>query len=254
MSEFIIAKNVSQQFGGLTAVNCVDLYVDKNEVVGIIGPNGAGKSTLFNCITGVRAPVCGKIFFRGHEITGKRPHEITAMGMARTFQNIRLFQDLTVLENVMVGAHTCISSNIVDAIFHTTRHRRSEATALKKAEEALKIVGLSQYKYEYATSLPYGLQRRLEIGRALASAPQILLLDEPAAGMNEHETDDLTQLIRELKSMNYTIILIEHDMRLVMTVCERIYVLDHGNLIASGYPDEIRANPQVIEAYLGKES
>ncbi|MCI8398043.1 MAG: ABC transporter ATP-binding protein [Oscillibacter sp.] len=254
MSAVISGKEVTQRFGGLVAVNRVNFHLDKNEIVGIIGPNGAGKSTLFNCITGVYPPAEGQIYFRDLEITGKRPHEITKLGMARTFQNIRLFQDMTVLENAMVGAHARLNSTIVDAIFRLPRHRSSEQKALEKAEAVLDITGLSRYRCHYATSLPYGLQRRLEIARAMASDPEVLLFDEPAAGMNEQETNDLMDLIRQLKEMGFTILLIEHDMRLVMNVCERLYVLDHGNLIASGYPEEIRKNPQVIEAYLGKEA
>jgi len=243
---------VTKRFGGLVAVNSVNCEINRNEIVGIIGPNGAGKSTLFNCITGVYEPTEGRVMFHDKDITGLKPNEITSLGIARTFQNIRLFKEMTVIENVMVGTHTRTKTNLIDAIFKLPRYRQAEKQAHEKALSMLELVGLSDYQYHYATSLPYGLQRRLEIARAIASDPEVLLFDEPAAGMNEHETSDLMDLIRQLKQMGYTILLIEHDMKLVMNICERIYVLDHGSLIASGVPSEIKSNPLVIEAYLGK--
>ena len=227
MSEIILrTENVTQRFGGLVAVNDVSFELHKGEIVGIIGPNGAGKTTFFN--------------------------DITALGMARTFQNIRLFYRMTALENVMVGMHTRTKANLIDCILRTPHHRRTEKEAEKRALEVLELTGLSEHKYDYATSLPYGLQRRLEIARALATNPEVLLFDEPAAGMNEAETSDLMEFIRQLQGMGYSILLIEHDMRLVMNICERLYVLDHGNLIAQGKPEDIKSNQQVIEAYLGK--
>ena len=253
MSDTILkVENVTQRFGGLTAVNEVNMEVKKGEIVGIIGPNGAGKTTFFNDITGVYRPTEGKIFLKNNEITGMKPFEITQLGMARTFQNIRLFYRMTVLENVMVGMHSRTKSNLVDSVLKTLSHKESEKEAEERALEVLELTGLADYRYDYATSLPYGLQRRLEIARAMATNPDILLFDEPAAGMNEQETSDLMQFIGELKGYGYTIILIEHDMRLVMNICERIYVLDHGNLIANGIPAEIKSNTRVIEAYLGK--
>lgn len=245
--------HITQRFGGLLAVDDVNFRLGQNEIIGIIGPNGAGKSTLFNCITGIYPPSSGQILFEGRDITGRRPYEVTALGIARTFQNIRLFHNMTAIENIMVGAHTRLNSGILDAVLKLPRHCQSEKMVLELAEEKLETVGLSAMKYEYATSLPYGSQRRLEIARALASEPRILLLDEPAAGMNENETNDLIALIRQLQKQGITILLIEHDMRLVMSICERIYVLDHGTLICEGFPEEVRRNQRVIEAYLGKE-
>lgn len=247
------AKNIVKRFGGLIAVNDVDFEVLKNEIVGIIGPNGAGKTTLFNTVTGQGKQTSGQIFFHNKDITGLKPFDIMALGMCRTFQNIRLFSEMTVLENIMVGAHTCTEAGLIDVIFHTKRHKRAEKDALERAEEALALVGLNEYRYHYATSLPYGLQRKLEIARALVSKPELLMFDEPAAGMNEQETEDLMALIRQLQAMQYTILLIEHDMRLVMNICDRIYVLDHGTLISQGTPKVIKKDPLVIEAYLGKE-
>lgn len=254
MSEVVLrAEKITQRFGGLTAVSKVDMQVEKNQIVGIIGPNGAGKTTFFNIITGMYNPTEGKVLYREKDITGLKPYKITDLGLARTFQNIRLFENMTALENVIVGMHTRTKAGVIDAIFRTPRHRKEEKVAEEKAEEYLRQTGLYEHRYSLAKSLPYGLQRRLEIARAMASQPEILLLDEPAAGMNEQETADLMQFIRELQEMGYTIILIEHDMKLVMNICEHIYVLDHGELIAHGGPEEIQSNQRVVEAYLGKE-
>ena len=246
-------EKVTQRFSGLVAVSDVTLDIYENEIVGIIGPNGAGKTTLFNNITGIYPPTEGKIIFHGEDITALPPHKVTAKGMTRTFQNIRLFNNMMVLDNVLVGLHSAKNASIVESMFHLPRHKKEEKESYERAIEMLKLTGLYEYRYHYANSLPYGLQRRLEIARALASQPKLILLDEPAAGMNEQETTDLLEFIRMLKKMGNTLILIEHDMRLVMNLCDRIYVLDHGTLIANGVADEIRKNQQVIDAYLGKE-
>ena len=254
MNEVILrTEHLTQRFWGLCAVHDANINVRKNEIVGIIGPNGAGKSTLFNDITGMYTPTEGKVYFRDTDITGKKPYEITKLGMARTFQNIRLFPTMTVLENVMLGVHCKTKSNLLDVVLKTKRARREEEEARTIAEEILNITGLYQFRFNYATSLPYGLQRRLEFSRAMASSPEILLFYDPAAGKNYQETQDLGEFILRLKEMGYTVVLIEHDMKLVMSICEHIYVQDHGECIAYGTPEEVKANPAVIEAYLGKD-
>ena len=247
-------EEISVRFGGLLALSKVSFTLEPGQILGLIGPNGAGKTTVFNVITGVYKVSGGKAKFGGQSILGRRPHQILAMGIARTFQNIRLFPRMTVIENVKVGLHPRTKANIFDCIFRLPEHWKTERMAEEKALEILELTGIADYRYHYATSLPYGLQRKLEIARALATKPEILLLDEPGAGMNEQETDDLIAFIREIRDMGYTILVIEHDMRVIMNICERIYVLDYGELIAQGSPEEIQNNQRVIEAYLGKEN
>lgn len=253
MSQVLNVKNLTQRFGGLVAPEHVDMCVNEGEIVGIIGPNGAGKSTLFNCITGIYNPTEGRVEMLGKDITGWKPYKVTELGFARTFQNIRLFRRMTVLDNVLIGMHTRTKTNLLTAIFNTRAKRKEMEECEKKAVDLLRLFELQDLRYEMATSLPYGSQRDLEIARALASNPRLLLLDEPAAGMNESETETLRLTIGELKRQGYTVLLIEHDMKFVMNICERIYVLDNGRLIGSGTPSEVKANPAVVEAYLGKE-
>lgn len=246
--------NVSIVFGGLRAVSNLSMHIDEHELIGLIGPNGAGKTTAFNLITGVYVPTEGDITFNGVRINGKQSYQVTQLGMARTFQNIRLFSELPVIDNVKIAYHMHIGYNLPEAIFRTRKYVQEENEVTKKAMELLTIFHLEDHAYDLAKNLPYGAQRRLEIARALATEPKLLLLDEPAAGMNPQETKELMEMIRWLRDhFHLAILLIEHDMGLVMGVCQRIYVLEYGLCIASGTPDEIRRNKRVIEAYLGEE-
>jgi len=241
-------------FGGLKAVSEIDMELHQGELIGLIGPNGAGKTTTFNLLTGVYTPTEGNIAFDGKRLNGLKPYQVTRSGISRTFQNIRLFNELSVLDNVKVAYHSLAKHSILSSILRLPSHFAGEKEMEEKSLEFLKIFQLDKYKDEKAKNLPYGQQRRLEIARALAAGPKLLLLDEPAAGMNPQETHELMELIAFIrKQFNLTILLIEHDMPLVMGICERIYVLDHGQLIAEGTPDVIRNHPKVIEAYLGEE-
>ncbi len=247
-------KDMSIHFGGLIAVNSFSLKVYEHEIVAIIGPNGAGKTTAFNMITGVYTPTEGEIFLDGQKINGIRPDILTSHGMARTFQNIRLFKNLTVLDNVLIGHHVHKEAGFFSTVLQLPKAAKEEEEMRKHSLELLEFVGLLEYKDEIASNLPYGLQRRLEIARALATRPKLLLLDEPAAGMNPTETEALTEFIHEIREkLNMTILLIEHHMQLVMDISDRIYVLEYGKEIAHGVPKEIQSNPKVIKAYLGEE-
>ena len=256
MTPVLEVQDLTQDFGGLRALNEVSLTVNEGEIVALIGPNGAGKTTFFNCVTGIYTPTEGKVRLydaqgRQHVLNGVKPHKITVMGMARTFQNIRLFGEMTVLENVMIGCRT--RAGIWGALVRDGRTRKEEQKSIDQSYALLQLVHLDEFWNEAAHNLPYGAQRRLEIARALATEPRMLLLDEPAAGMNPQETNDLKDLVRSIRdAKKLSILLIEHDMSMVMSLSDRIYVMEYGSCIATGTPAEIRVNPRVIKAYLGE--
>ncbi|MCR3923023.1 MAG: ABC transporter ATP-binding protein [Firmicutes bacterium] len=252
MTVLLESKGICKYFGGLKAVEKVDMQIKQGEIFGIIGPNGAGKTTFFNVCSGIYAPTAGEIWFNEENVTGMRPEEVAIRGMARTFQNIQLFKYMSVLENIKIGFHLHTKTNIFDAIMRNKRYKHDESLAKNVGLEILDQVGLTEYKDVQAENLSYGMQRKVEIARAMALAPKILLLDEPAAGMNPQETISLLKFMQNLNKQGYTIVVIEHDMKFMMNLCHRILVLNFGTVICQGSCDDVKNDPAVIEAYIGK--
>lgn len=247
------AQNIKMYFGGVHAVDGISVYVDPNEILGVIGPNGSGKTTLINVLTGIYTPTEGKCFFEGADITGRKLQDMTGLGIARTFQNLRIFKALSVMENVLVGQHLTIKSSPVANLFHTKAWKRSEEQGRERALDALRMVGLEKNVDDFAGSIPYGAQKRLELARALVMEPKLLMLDEPTAGLNGVESENLMMLVKDIQQKNgISIILIEHNMKLMMKLSDRVLVMDAGREIALGVPEEVQANPVVIKAYLGE--